>query len=48
MGSKLYVGGLLYSATESQLTSLFAGTARSIGPRDCGQIHGSVTWIRLR
>ncbi|MDH5668793.1 MAG: RNA-binding protein [Nitrospira sp.] len=32
MGSKLYVGGLPYAATESQLTSLFAahGTVESV------------------
>ncbi|MCP9455935.1 MAG: RNA-binding protein [Nitrospira sp.] len=32
MGSKLYVGGLPYSATDSQLTSLFAvhGTVESV------------------
>ncbi|MDH5740047.1 MAG: putative RNA-binding protein RbpA [Candidatus Nitrospira kreftii] len=45
MGSKLYVGGLPYSATESQLTSLFAehGTvesARVIADKFTGQSRG--------
>lgn len=45
MGSKLYVGGLPYSATESQLTTLFAehGTvesARVIADKFTGQSRG--------
>jgi RNA recognition motif-containing protein len=45
MGSKLYVGGLPYAATESQLTSLFAthGTvesARVITDKFTGQSRG--------
>jgi RNA recognition motif-containing protein len=45
MGSKLYVGGLPYSATESQLTTLFAthGTvdsARVITDKFTGQSRG--------
>ncbi|MDH4302029.1 MAG: RNA-binding protein [Nitrospira sp.] len=45
MGSKLYVGGLPYSATETQLTSLFAehGTvesARVIADKFTGQSRG--------
>ena len=45
MGSKLYVGGLPYSATESQLTGLFAehGTvesARVIADKFTGQSRG--------
>ncbi|MDH4085213.1 MAG: RNA-binding protein [Nitrospira sp.] len=45
MGSKLYVGGLPYSASESQLTSLFAehGTvesARVIADKFTGQSRG--------
>ncbi len=45
MGSKLYVGGLPYSATESQLTILFAthGTvdsARVITDKFTGQSRG--------
>jgi RNA recognition motif-containing protein len=45
MGSKLYVGGLPFSATESQLTTLFAehGTvesARVIADKFTGQSRG--------
>jgi RNA recognition motif-containing protein len=45
MGSKLYVGGLPYAATESQLTSLFAahGTVEStrvITDKFTGQSRG--------
>lgn len=45
MGSKLYVGGLPYSATESQLTTIFAehGTvesARVIADKFTGQSRG--------
>jgi RNA recognition motif-containing protein len=45
MGSKLYVGGLPYSATESELTTLFAehGTvesARVIADKFTGQSRG--------
>ncbi len=45
MGSKIYVGGLPYSATESQLTTLFAthGTvesARVITDKFTGQSRG--------
>lgn len=45
MGSKLYVGGLPYSATDSQLTTLFAthGTvesARVIADKFTGQSRG--------
>jgi len=45
MGSKLYVGGLPYSATETQLTTLFAthGTvesARVIADKFTGQSRG--------
>jgi RNA recognition motif-containing protein len=45
MGSKLYVGGLPYSATESQLTTLFAthGTVESanvIADKFTGQSRG--------
>jgi RNA recognition motif-containing protein len=45
MGSKIYVGGLPYSATESQLTDLFAphGTvesARVITDKFTGQSRG--------
>jgi RNA recognition motif-containing protein len=45
MGSKLYVGGLPYAATESQLTTVFAphGTvesARVITDRFTGQSRG--------
>lgn len=45
MGSKLYVGGLPYSATESQLTTLFAehGTvesARVVADKFTGRSRG--------
>jgi len=45
MGSKLYVGGLLYAATESQLTTLFAAhgtveSARVITDKFTGQSRG--------
>src|SRR5215831_17846915 len=45
MGSKLYVGGLPYAATESQLTSLFAAhgtveSARVIADKFTGQSRG--------
>jgi RNA recognition motif-containing protein len=45
MGSKLYVGGLPYAATESQLTSLFAThgiveSARVITDKFTGQSRG--------
>lgn len=45
MGSKLYVGGLPYAATESQLTSLFAAhgtveSARVITDKFTGQSRG--------
>jgi RNA recognition motif-containing protein len=45
MGSKLYVGGLPYAATESQLTTLFAehGTvesARIVADKFTGQSRG--------
>jgi RNA recognition motif-containing protein len=45
MGSKLYVGGLPYSATDSQLTSLFAAhgtveSARVIADKFTGQSRG--------
>ncbi|MCP9451409.1 MAG: RNA-binding protein [Nitrospira sp.] len=45
MGSKLYVGGLPYSATDSQLTSLFAAhgtveSARIIADKFTGQSRG--------
>lgn len=45
MGSKLYVGGLPYSATDSQLTTLFAAhgnvdSARVITDRFTGQSRG--------
>ena len=45
MGSKIYVGGLPYSATDSQLTTLFAthgtvGSARVITDRFTGQSRG--------
>ena len=45
MGSKLYVGGLPYSATESQLTTLFAAhgnveSARVIMDKFTGQSRG--------
>ena len=49
MGSKLYVGGLPYAATESQLTTLFAAhgtveSARVITDKFTGQS----TRLRLR
>jgi len=45
MGSKLYVGGLPYAATETQLTSLFAAhgtvaSARVIADKFTGQSRG--------
>ncbi len=45
MGSKLYVGGLPYAATESQLTTLFAAhgtveSARVITDKFTGQSRG--------
>ena len=45
MGSKLYVGGLPYSTTESQLTTLFAAhgiveSARVIADKFTGQSRG--------
>jgi len=45
MGSKLYVGGLPYSATETQLTTLFAAhgtveSARVIADKFTGQSRG--------
>jgi RNA recognition motif-containing protein len=45
MGSKLYVGGLPYSATESELTTLFAShgtveSARVIADKFTGQSRG--------
>lgn len=45
MGSKLYVGGLPYSATESELTTLFAAhgtveSARVIADKFTGQSRG--------
>jgi RNA recognition motif-containing protein len=45
MGSKLYVGGLPYSTTESQLTTLFAThgsvqSARVIADKFTGQSRG--------
>ncbi len=45
MGSKLYVGGLPYAATESQLTTLFAAhgtveSARVIADKFTGQSRG--------
>ena len=45
MGSKLYVGGLPYAATEAQLTTLFAAhgtveTARVIADKFTGQSRG--------
>jgi RNA recognition motif-containing protein len=45
MGSKLYVGGLPYAATEAQLTSLFAAhgtveSARVIADKFTGQSRG--------
>ncbi|MFO0706350.1 MAG: RNA-binding protein [Nitrospira sp.] len=45
MGSKLYVGGLPYSATEAQLTTLFAShgtveSARVISDKFTGQSRG--------
>ncbi len=45
MGSKIYVGGLPYSATESQLTDLFAAhgaveSARVITDKFTGQSRG--------
>lgn len=45
MGSKLYVGGLPYSATDSQLTTLFAThgkveSARVIADKFTGQSRG--------
>ncbi len=49
MGSKLYVGGLPYAATESQLTTLFAAhgtveSARVIADK----FTGTITRLRLR
>ncbi len=45
MGSKLYVGGLPYAATESQLTTLFAAhgtveSARIVADKFTGQSRG--------
>ncbi len=45
MGSKLYVGGLPYAATESELTTLFAShgtveSARVISDKFTGQSRG--------
>ena len=45
MGSKLYVGGLPYAATEAQLTTLFAAhgtveSARVIADKFTGQSRG--------
>ncbi len=45
MGSKLYVGGLPYSATESELTTLFAAhgtveSSRVIADKFTGQSRG--------
>jgi RNA recognition motif-containing protein len=45
MGSKLYVGGLPYSTTESQLTTIFAAhgtveSARVIADKFTGQSRG--------
>ena len=45
MGSKIYVGGLPYAATDSQLTSLFAAhgtveSARIIADKFTGQSRG--------
>jgi RNA recognition motif-containing protein len=45
MGSKLYVGGLPYAATESQLTTLFSAhgtveSARVIADKFTGQSRG--------
>jgi RNA recognition motif-containing protein len=45
MGSKLYVGGLPYAATETQLTTLFAAhgtvaSARVIADKFTGQSRG--------
>jgi RNA recognition motif-containing protein len=45
MGSKLYVGGLPYAATESQLTTLFAAhgtveSARVVTDKFTGQSRG--------
>ena len=45
MGSKLYVGGLPYAATEAQLTTLFAShgtveSARVIADKFTGQSRG--------
>ncbi len=45
MGSKLYVGGLPYSATETELTTLFAAhgtveSARVIADKFTGQSRG--------
>ena len=49
MGSKIYVGGLPYSATEQQLSDLFGGTWRGGFCADHhGQVHGTVPWIWLR
>ena len=53
MGSKLYVGGLPYAATESQLTTLFAahGTVESARVitdklRDSREASASSKWPR--
>jgi len=45
MGSKLYVGGLPYAATETQLTTLFSAhgtvaSARVIADKFTGQSRG--------
>ena len=45
MGSKLYVGGLPYAATETQLTALFSGhgtveSARVMADKFTGQSRG--------
>ena len=49
MGTKLYVGGLPYAATESQLSNLFSthGTvesARVITDKFTGQSRASASW----
>ena len=48
MGSKLYVGGLPYSATEQQLTEVFGAWDSGLCADYRRQVYGTVAGLWLR